>query len=170
MRSSAVRRSARIFWLLSWVSLGIGANERVTLEGLEKDARHSHILSTFAFLPYHCSVSFLIKSPLLLVWLSCNCVFCHTSMALDSSGLSNTALLNARHLTSDLLHSPNTSHGQFFNRSNLLVDRTHDMYMTPDASPVVRTSMTICALKPPVLIYTEYTVLPSGASAYSRIG
>lgn len=165
MRSSAVRRSARIFWLLSWVSLGIRANERVTLE---KDARHSHILSTFAFLPYHCSVSFLIKSALLLVWLSCNCVFCHTSMALDSSGLSNTALLNARH--SDLLHSPNTSHGQFFNRSNLLVDHTHGMYMTPDASPVVSTSMTICALKPPVLICTEYTVLPSGASAYSRIG
>lgn len=99
-----------------------------------------------------CSVSFLLEQLLHPVFLA--------SMALDCSGLSNTTLLDTRHLASDLLRTPNTSQGQFFNRGSLLMDRMHDTYMTPDSSPMVCASTTICTLTSSVLLSRTYCPLP----------
>jgi hypothetical protein len=152
MRSSAIRRSASIALLyggvpLSWVSSDIGIFECVTKEGLvkdaiEKEAHLSHVFLPLAF--YHVAITRKI-----------------TSMALgfEPSGLTSTTFLS-----SDVLHTPNSSHGQIFNRNNMLMDRIHDTYMTPDTSSMVCVSTIICALKSSVPFCPEHTVLSSGAS------
>jgi len=52
--------------------------------------------------------------------------------------ISNLALLNGRNFTGDLPHTPNTSQSQFFNQnSHWLSDRTQNLNMSSDSSPLV---------------------------------
>jgi hypothetical protein len=141
--------------------------------GLEKNARPLFFGDSF-FLPHACIIASFFSSPILFS-LSLRVLryhlFCFASMdlSLDSSGLSSTTLLGATrvHLASNLVHTPNKSHGQFFNpNTSLLVDRMHNACMTPDSSPVVSAPMTICASKSShPLPLLERVVFSSRASA-----
>jgi hypothetical protein len=125
------------------------------------------LLFTTSQLPHH-SVQFLFKSLLFLILFSGILRSDGlTSMNLVSSGSTGRMLLDARHLMPDILHSANTSHGQFFNRNtSLLMDHMCDTNMNSDSSPVVSVSMTICALKFSHYLFTlERVVLSYGASA-----
>ena len=67
-------------------------------------------------------------------------------MDLDISGLRSTILSDSRHLTTNHLHTPTTTHGQFFNQNpSILMDRMHDMHMAPDSTPMVSAPSIVCA-------------------------
>lgn len=117
----------------------------------ENDARPQPVVTlAFCHIPrcehHHTDhrISFFCLSQLLR-----SCLFCVVPMDINSSGLAGTLFSETRHHpTSDLLHTPNTSHTQFFNHSTgLLVDRMHDMRTTPDSSPMVRAPTVVCASK-----------------------
>ena len=187
--SSAVRRTASIAALLedlpwSWVSSDIGNKECTAGEGPEKDTRPSRVFPTSAF----CHITLTSKILLRVSLLCClpfrftafslrvlkYHIFCLASsmaLGLDSSGLTSTAFLDARHFSSDVLHTPSTPQSQQFTQSTgLMMDRMRDACMTPDLSPAVSAS-TICASKTYIFFFfLEQLVLSSGPSAQSRFG
>ncbi len=90
------------------------------------------------------------------------------TLSLESSGLTSTIFLDPRHLSLDIPHAPNMSHGQLFSwNTSLLMDCMQDMCMTPDSSPVVSASMTICTWKTSLFSPLECVVFSHRSSAYS---
>src|SRR5258708_12685025 len=90
------------------------------------------------------------------------------TLSLESSGLTSTVFLDPRHLSSDIPHAPNMSHGQLFSRNtSLLMDRMRDTHMTPDSSPAVSASMTICTWKTSLFSPLECVVFSHRSFAYS---
>jgi len=113
---------------------------------------HPQPICDSCFLPYSLLWSPSHRSlclPFFLNQLLRSCLFCVVPMDIDSSGLAGTLFSETRHHpTPDFLHTPNTSHTQFFNQSTgLLVDRMHDVRTTPDSSPMVSAPTVVCASK-----------------------
>src|SRR5258708_33929219 len=91
------------------------------------------------------------------------------TLSLESSGLTSTIFLDPRHLSSDIPHAPNMSHGQLFSQNtSLLMDCMQDTCMTPDSSPAVSASTTICTWKTSLFSPLERVVFSHRSSAYSR--
>jgi len=76
--------------------------------------------------------------------------------------------MDAMHLSSDVLRTPNTSHGQLFTRNTgLLMDRMRDTVTctTLDLSQTVSIMTTICASKVARLSSLEWVILSHGSLA-----
>lgn len=100
-----------------------------------------------------CIIAFFSNSLILLLGFSHIIYFCLTSIVtgpcLDSFSFSNRTLLDTRHLTFDILHTPNLSHGHTYNQNTgLLTDCMYNTCMTSDfeSGPMVSALTIICAL------------------------
>lgn len=155
MRSSAIRNivsiiSSRLDLPLSRVSSGIGKMSVGSLS-LKRDARLALFFDS-CFLPHpfpHTLSLYCLYHPLAI------CRFLQPAlqgfllrlahMDFESSGLLSTELLDERHLTSELLCTPTSSHSLFNRNASLLSDRMRDTHMTPDSSPMVSAPTIVCA-------------------------